>query len=261
MLELFRQKPQKAAKQFHELVMFLAHVVPCYEDQDRDYPQILMTILKEHYNVLHPSTRKTLVQALVFLRNRKAFDLVRVLPIYFKLFKLQDKSLRASLLSHMVRDIERSKKMEPSKDQNELQKFFFNQIRNSDFEVGRKAVAVIVVLCQKKVWFNDKVINQVSSALMCPDIKTASGACNFFLGNRQAMARELMSESESSDEEDLKKQIKKTIIGAKKTRGKVKQIKRKNKITKKLLEKKRGKKLGTDLPNDFATVDALHDPH
>lgn len=263
MLELFRQKPQKAAKQFHELVMFLAHVVPCYEDQDRDYPQILMTILKEHYNVLHPSTRKTLVQALVFLRNRKAFDLVRVLPIYFKLFKLQDKSLRASLLSHMVRDIERSKKAEPGKDQGELQKFFFGQIRNNDFEVGRKAVAVIIVLCQKKIWFNEKVVNQVSAALLCPDIKTASGACNFFLGNRQAMARELMSESESSDDEDLKKEVKKglTVIGAKKTRGKMKKIKRKNKVTKKLLDAKRGKKLGTDLPGDFAAVDALHDPH
>lgn len=261
MLELFRQKPQKAAKKFHELVMFLAHVVPCYENEDRDYPQILMTILKEHYNVLHPSTRKTLVQALVFLRNRKAFDLVKVLPIYFKLFKLQDKSLRASLLSHMVLDIQRSQKAEPGRDQGEVQKFFFGQIRNNDFEVGRKAVAVIIVLCQKKIWFNEKVVNQVSAALMCPDIKTASGSCNFFLGNKQAMARELMSESESSDEEELKKQVKKTVIGAKKTRGKVKQIKRKNKVTKKLLEKKKGKKLGSDLPGDFAAVDALHDPH
>ena len=71
-LELFALKPQKPAKHFSELLGFLSHVTPCYgQVVAAQFAQRLMSILGEHFAVLHPKTREVLVGALILLRNKK----------------------------------------------------------------------------------------------------------------------------------------------------------------------------------------------
>ena len=126
-LEIFKLKPQKPSKQFHELVMFLAHTSGCYMVKDQGtFAEVLTTVLENHHAVLHGSTRKTLVQCLTLMRNRDQFPLLRVLPVYFKLFKCNDKLLRTSLMQHIVKDVERTWKTNPNnKAHTEIQQYVF----------------------------------------------------------------------------------------------------------------------------------------
>lgn len=264
-LEIFQLKPQKANKHFHELVMFLAHVTPCYKKHHQDYPEQLIKVLQEFHNVIHPGTRKTLVQALVLLRNRGQFDLVKVLPMYFKMFKCPDKLLRKSLLTHVVKDIERTWKLTTSLAvHGPLQTFFYSQLKGSDFEILKKAIAVLICLAQKKIWNSERTVNQISSCLLCPDLKAAAGAAHFFLGNKVAIQKEVMSDSEDedSDEAEAKEIIRKNkVLGQKKTKGKTKKLERAKKISKRLLARKDTQRAAGEGNANYAAIDALHDPH
>ena len=66
------------------------------ERQSRDeiLPQILNPILV--LSSPHP------LQALILMRNRSQLDAMTVLPLFFRLFRCQDKQLRHQLFKHIV---------------------------------------------------------------------------------------------------------------------------------------------------------------
>ena len=51
---------------------------------------------------LDPSTRLSLVRALILLRNRGALSALDILPSLFRLFRCQDKALRQLLFRHII---------------------------------------------------------------------------------------------------------------------------------------------------------------
>jgi protein SDA1 len=80
---LFTLRPSRDSPRFLELVTFMSHVAACYaKEEDKDgraeegvsvavsLPMQLMALLEESAVVMLPATRKTLVQALILLRNR-----------------------------------------------------------------------------------------------------------------------------------------------------------------------------------------------
>lgn len=105
MMEMFKLKPQKPSQSFGEQVMFLGHVSPSFPNKGTALADLLIGALSEHFEVMHASMRQVLIQALILLRNRGQFPCMRTLPMYFKLFSLQDKGLRKSIFTHIVRDI------------------------------------------------------------------------------------------------------------------------------------------------------------
>merc|ERR1719158_2095490 len=190
-------KPQKPAKNFNEQVMFLAHVTPCYPGKNVNFHGRIISMLEEHYRILHPLTRKTLVSALMLLRKRDAFPFLDMLPLCFKLFTLDDKVLRSTIFAHIVRDILNTN--QKSKDQQwnrEVQAFFFKQIKSQDMSVVRKAASIIIALYKKRIWTDDRCVNMISTLCLCKDTRVATAAIRFLLGHTADLEEEVQSDEE-----------------------------------------------------------------
>ena len=76
-LSIFCLKPDEDSKELCELVTFMSQVAQCYPDLTKDFSQQIVDLLKEHCTVLHPEVRKSLVQALILLRNKGIIDNTR----------------------------------------------------------------------------------------------------------------------------------------------------------------------------------------
>jgi protein SDA1 len=76
-LSIFCLKPDEDSKELSELVTFMSQVAQCYPELTKDFSQQIVDLLKEHCIVLHPEVRKSLVQALILLRNKGIIDNTR----------------------------------------------------------------------------------------------------------------------------------------------------------------------------------------
>jgi protein SDA1 len=261
MMELWKLKPQKPSSAFGEQVMFLAHVAPSFPAKAAALPGVLIDALGEHSEVMHPQMRQTLVQALVLLRNRNLFECMRTLPTYFKLFRLQDKSLRHMIFAHIVKDlVSMGQRSRSQKSSGELREFFFGQLKESDVEVARRACAVFISMYRQNVWRDNHVVNLMSSGLLHPDVKCAAALAHLFLGNRTKGLEGILEESDKEDE-DVAEEAIRGIVGAKKTANREKKVERAKKAAKKAIRKKRAKQMeGGAGGVCFVAIDLINDP-
>ncbi|KAF5825541.1 NUC130/3NT domain-containing protein, partial [Dunaliella salina] len=77
-------------------------VSKCYPKETARLATQLMDLLDTHATVLDAALRRTLIQALVLLRNRNQLTPNDVLPLFFRMFRCQDKQLRQTLFKHIV---------------------------------------------------------------------------------------------------------------------------------------------------------------
>jgi len=260
MLEIFKLKPQKPHKTFAEHVMFLAHVSTSFPGKAEELPTNLMDVLDEHSQIMHADMRRTLVSALVLLRNRGVFPCLRTLPLYFKLFALQDKGLRKMLFAHITRDIvQMHKKSKSQQTTAELRTFFFSRMRETDTEIARRACAVFISLYRQNVWSDAHVVNLMSAGLLHPDVKIAAALAHLFLGNKTKGLDGILEESDGSDNEGLAQEALTGIAHAKKTGNREKRVKRAKKAAKKAIGKHNKKDANTAV--SFVAIDLIHDPH
>jgi len=259
MMEIFKLKPQKPESAFNEQVMFLAHVAPSFPDKSKELPKVIIGALNEHYEVMHPQMRQTLVQALILLRNRSQFPCMETIPLYFKLFRLQDKNLRKIIFTHVIRDIvQMNTKTRSQKINVELRDFFFAQLRDGDSEVSRRACAGFISLYRQNVWRDRHVVNMMSAGLVHPDVKIAAALAHLFLGNKTKGLEGILDESDDEDEDDANETIK-GLVGSKKTKKREKRIERAKKSIKKASTKRKSKQDAQGHVS-FVAIDLLHDP-
>ena len=88
----------------------LAQVCNCYPADTAGFGGELMQLLERHHAVLEPALRQSLVRALILLRNRHQLAPTALLPLLFRLFRVQDKALRQLLFRHITSDIKNSNK-------------------------------------------------------------------------------------------------------------------------------------------------------
>lgn len=259
MLEIFKLKPQKPHKSFGEQVMFLAHVVPSFPRKGIVFPKVLISALDDHFQVMHAEMRRTLVTALIMLRNRDQFPLIQTLPLYFKLFTLQDKSLRKAVFTHVVKDlVQMHQQSRCQKRSAELRDFFFAQLKDSEFEVARRSCAIFISLYRQNVWRDAHIVNLVSAGLLHPDVKISAALCHLFLGNKTKGLEGILEDTDSEDEEQPAEMIQ-GLNGSKKTANREKRIKRAKKaILKAKLRSKKAHK--GDSSVSFIAIDLLNDP-
>eukprot|EP00811_Abedinium_folium_P010152 NODE_1938_length_2330_cov_15.204267.p1 GENE.NODE_1938_length_2330_cov_15.204267~~NODE_1938_length_2330_cov_15.204267.p1 ORF type:complete len:747 (-),score=223.41 NODE_1938_length_2330_cov_15.204267:88-2136(-) len=257
MMEIFKLKPQKPHKSVTQQVMFLAHVAPSFPTRASALPDILISFLDESHQVMHPEMRMVLVQALILLRNRDQFPCVRTLPLYFRLFALQDKELRRIVFGHIINDVmimhHRSRNQRVT---TELRDFFFAQLRDSQVELARRACAFFLSLYRKNVWRDAHAVNLMSAGLMHPDLKIAAALAHLFLGNQTKGLVGILEDSDNSDAEDVGQAVKE-LVASKKTRNKEKKIERAKKTATKALLRK--KKNGDSIGISYVAIDMLHD--
>mmetsp|Transcript_100056 Transcript_100056/g.312822 ORF Transcript_100056/g.312822 Transcript_100056/m.312822 type:complete len:588 (-) Transcript_100056:103-1866(-) len=207
---------------------------------------------------MHTTMRQVLVQALILLRNRDQFPCVRTLPMYFKLFTLQDKGLRKQVFTHIVRDIvQMNNKSRSQKERTELRDFFFERLREGEVEVARHACAAFISLYRQNVWRDSHVINLMSSGLLHPDLKISAALAHLFLGNRTKGLEGILDDSESEEDEEAQEVVM-GIVGAKKTANREKRVKRAKAAAKRAGTRKKRKE-GENSVVSFVAIDLLHD--
>ncbi|OAD08678.1 hypothetical protein MUCCIDRAFT_33391 [Mucor lusitanicus CBS 277.49] len=257
-LSIFCLKPDEDSKELCELVTFMSQVAQCYPELTKDFSQQIVDLLKEHCTVLHPEVRKSLVQALILLRNKGILDNTRLLPLFFTLFKCKDKNLRELLYNHIVNDIKNSNaKVKNNKLNKTLQAFMFTMLEsattgNSEENAiaAKKSVDVCVDLYHKNVWNDAKTVNVIAEACFSPITKVSVTAVKFFLNSNDHQEEE----EEDEDIPDLKK-MQMANLHNKKSRSKDRKM---DAARKKV---KRKQKKGEKAENfNFSALHLLNDP-
>ena len=205
-VKLFQLTPSGPNKDLCEVINFLSHVSPLYKEEARMFPNALLDILEKHKDVIERNLRYCMVQALCLLRSRQYVEPKDVLPLYFRLFKIQDRDLRELLLSHIVRDIKKmnAKKKDPHVNK-QLQNYMYKVVQEDDAVAGRHALWVIIDLYRRQIWTDDRIVNVISQACFSKHTKVLSMSLRFMMG-QFPKDQEDKDESEEEEEAPNKKQ-------------------------------------------------------
>ncbi|CAM9906514.1 unnamed protein product [Heterosigma akashiwo] len=183
-LEIFKLRPSKESASFAELTNFISHVSPHYPEDCKDFPSQIMGLLEKHHAVLTPNLRKTLIQALILVRNRGLLAPLELLKLCFKLFRCNDKNLRQLLFDHIVADVKmvNLKKKDEALNR-QLQGFLYKMVGAEASEIAaKKSLEVLVELYRRRVWTDARTVNAIAQGVASPVAKLMVLSMNFFLG-------------------------------------------------------------------------------
>ncbi|GLE09731.1 hypothetical protein PINS_up021571 [Pythium insidiosum] len=181
--QLFELQPTKESAHFGALVSFLSHVAKCYPVEMAEFPLQIMKLLKDNYLVLEAGLRKTLVQALMLMRNRNLIDAITLLKLFFELFRCPDKRLRELLYQHIVSDIRQLNSVSRNERVNKaLQNFLFDMLQDDDEHAAIKSLQVMIDLFKRKIWHDVRTANVIATACTSKNTKLLVLSLNFFLG-------------------------------------------------------------------------------
>ncbi|KAJ2505680.1 Severe Depolymerization of Actin [Coemansia sp. RSA 2049] len=210
-LAIFELKPEEEAKEFGELINFVAQVAKCYPEQCSQFPTQIINLLQRHYQVLNADLRKAVVQALILLRNRGVVANIHVIPLFFTLFRCHDKALRKLLYTHIVNDVKLANK---GKHRNHklnktLQGFMYTMLTAADAQdkhgegaiAAKKSLDVCIELYRKNIWTDAKAVNVIVQASFSPITKIMVTAVQFFLSPQKKSKNGDESESEAEEGE------------------------------------------------------------
>ncbi|KAJ1848502.1 Severe Depolymerization of Actin [Coemansia sp. RSA 2708] len=205
-LAIFELKPDEDAKEFGELIHFLAQVARCYPEKSARFPMQLIELLQRHYPVLDSELRKSIVQALILLRNRGVVSNAKVMPLFFTLFRCRDKKLRSMLYTHIVNDVKMANKGKhrDHKLNKSLQSFMYTMVTAADAQdkhgegaiAAKKSLDVCIELYRKNIWTDAKAVNVIVQACFSPINKVMLTAAQFFLNPTKK------SDNDNSDDSD-----------------------------------------------------------
>ncbi|KAG0348631.1 Protein SDA1, partial [Podila humilis] len=257
---IFELKPEELSTDFQDLINFIAQVSPCYPEETKEFPDQIITLLSKHYQILDAELRRTMVSALVLLRNREMISSTSLLSLFFTLFRCRDKVLRDILYNHIVNDIKTSnQKAKNNKMNKTLQGFMYTMLTSAEGAAGtgsenaiaaKRSLDVCIELYRKNIWNDAKTVNVIAHACFSPVTKIMVTALQFFLGNNEDG-----DESEDEDEmPDIKGMQHKQNV-SKKTKSKAKQM---DKMITTLKKKQRAKKKAETF--NFSALHLLNDP-
>lgn len=162
-----------------------------------------MTILSQKYALLHPDTRKSMVQALILFRNKKLIDQVELLKLFLSLLKCRDKILRSMLLQYIISDLKLSNQKTKNQKLNKiLQNEMFDLIISDNMSTNtttttgntssingeggdiaaKYCLDICISLYKRNIWNDSKTVNLIASACFSQSNKIMVTALKFFLG-------------------------------------------------------------------------------
>eukprot|EP00798_Chlamydomonas_sp_ICE-L_P018496 gene18496-24994_t len=268
LLDIFRLKPSKESKEFGDLVAFVAQVCKCYPAETVGFAEQVMGLLDSHYADLDGSLRRSMVQGLILLHNRHQLDPLTVLPLFFRLFRCQDKQLRHLLYKHIISDIKNANKKHRNERLNRsLQNFMYSVIGDDNEAAAKKSLAVCTELWRRHVWRDARTVNVIASAAHHKSPRIMVAVMKFFLGQDQ-------EENAGSDDEDggnkgppdddnykasmpTKQEVYNTTKKGTRSSKKKKMHKLKRVVEKVKKQERRGNESHTE---SFAALHLLHDP-
>ncbi|KAJ2371456.1 Severe Depolymerization of Actin, partial [Coemansia sp. RSA 2603] len=172
----------------------------------------LIELVQKHYPVLDADLRRTIVQALILLRSRGVVSNLRVMPLFFTLFRCHDKGLRKLLYTHIVNDVKNANKgrHRNHKLNAALQGFMYTMITAADAQdklgegalAAKKSLDVCIDLYRKGIWTDAKAVNVIAQACFSPITKIMMTAVQFFLHPQKQSSDGDGSGSEGEDDKD-----------------------------------------------------------
>ncbi|KAJ9435210.1 Protein SDA1-like protein, partial [Diplonema papillatum] len=251
-IKLFELSPSTGNKDLCDLVGFLGHVAPLYKSESTGFPVALLDLLDKHRDVLDREVRRSMVQALCLLRSKNYVEPKDVLPLYFRLFKVQDRELRKILLAHIVGDVKRINSKIKNPATNKLLQNYMHQVVGEDDPIaGRHALWVIIDLYRRKIWTDDRIVNVISKACFSKHTKIMTTALRFLMGQ---YPKDMEDDAEDSEDE-LEAPSKNKRNYAKKTKGR-ETAKKKAKTQ---YERQQRKK-DSQVNSVFLPIEVLNDP-
>ena len=197
-LAVFELTPDKFNESLDELIMFLAQVAKCYQEELAEFPNTLVNLLEKHATVLDGDMRLSICRALILLRNKSLLAPADLHKLFFTLLRCQDKSLRSFLKDNIVNDIKNiNAKGKDQKLNGALQNFMFTMLKDNAAIAAKTSLDVMISLYKKNVWRDEKTVNVIASACFSKVTKILVTAVKFFLGSDEE------DEEDESDDEDL----------------------------------------------------------
>jgi len=268
MLQLFLLEPnQPINNDFAELVQFLSAIANCYtEKMIPGFPDAIEKVLQEHGQLLHGDTRLSLCRVMITLRNKNLLEPLELHKLFFKMFMIQDKTLRDTLYNFIVNDIKSINVKHKNQTLNKrLQAYLFQILHQSDNKTTCKiALDVLVELYKRNIWTDAKTVNVIASSCFNKFAGVVRAALNFFITSG-ASAQDSDEEDDSDDDEDpllngpTAEQYIMRQIGA--SSKNTKRVSRKKKKAAELLEKlrKKSKRIKKSDNGNFAALHLIHD--
>merc|ERR1712226_611508 len=261
-LDLFELEPNQAHKPLQQLVLFIAHITPCYKEELASMPNTFRSLILRHKTNMHPHGRMCMCKALTFYRNREIVTPQFIREVYFELCVCQDKQLRSSVKKLIKADLKNLNKTHKNAALNsELQNIVFAKLKVSNVSVSKVALNVLVEMFRKHIWTDAKVVNNIVNCLFSNHPIVLTKALAFFVKRNDAGEIDVEdSDSVQSDPEEKKqkheKQLKSLLQasrGTKKTKRKARKIERAKKLLKK---EEKDESHAVNLP----ALDLIYDP-
>ncbi|CAI2386389.1 unnamed protein product [Moneuplotes crassus] len=252
----FREDPSREDEETVKYIKFMTHICDVYRKDLSFVPTEFVSMLEQNYSTIHPNVRFELVQSLRMIRTKKLATAVDIIPLFFKLFRAEDKALRRYLFTCIVGDLKLlNKKSKASNVNKTLQNFVYNMIKDPQEIAAKQSLQVMIELYKRKIWNDDNTVNVIAEAGLQKSPKLCLLACKFFL--LLNYENEVSgSDHEDSDIDDVKKQILNTKVGAKMSRKKKHGLEK----TLKNMRRRKGRKDKVYFTPDFLPIDLLRCP-
>jgi len=249
-LAVFELTPDQFNESLDELVMFLAQVAKCYQEELSEFPATLVSLLEKHATILDGDMRLSICRALILLRNKALIAPADLHKLFFNLLRCQDKSLRSFLKDNIVNDIKNiNANGKDQKLNGALQNYMFTMLKDNATIAAKTSLDVMISLYKKNVWKDEKTVNVIATACFSKVTKILVTAVKFFLGTDE-------DEDEDSDDEEIPtlKEVTMQNRFNKKTRKREKYLENIKKAHKK---KKKKSNVAT---YNFSALHLIHDP-
>jgi len=230
------------SRQLAELATFVAHVSRCFPAETAGFAVEVAALLEARHAALDPALRRALVKALVLLRNRGQLSPSALLPLLFRLFRVEDRALRELLHRHIVADVRASNaKTRNERLNRQLQSYLYGVLQQqqqprgggggggggdggsggnnsnggaggnngggggssaADEAAAKRALAVLTELWRRGVWRDARCVNVIASAVFHPSGRVMLGALRFFLGEDERAAEADRDDEDEDDENE-----------------------------------------------------------
>ncbi|KAI5295717.1 Severe Depolymerization of Actin [Ascosphaera acerosa] len=239
-----------------DLIVFVGHVADCYPEETKNFPSELISMLREHHDILEQELREKVVGALCLLRKKDIIDSVTLLQALFPvLVSTPSKTLRALLFQKIISDLRASN----SKTTNhKLNRAFQSSLLTlvTDDRTSSKALWAIKItreMWKRQIWTDAKAVAIMKETALSDNEKVIVGGVRFFLGGDKE--REEL-EDEDSDDEGIDVAKVRHVAGInKKSRKSQKQVEKALSLA-----KRKDKKKNQPHPLNFSALHLLHDP-
>ena len=203
-LAIFQLNPRSNPEAFKALTMFLAHTAGCYRVEMSGFPGQLSALLASAAEVLAGDVRRTLVTALILLRNRGQMPALALFGALLPLLRVRDKALRDLVCSHIVTDI-RADAVRGRADAGATrgaQALLFGLVGDEHAGVAKRGLDMLIELHRRNVWTDARSVNVIAGALGSAHPKLLVAALKFFLGSGSGDAGANAAEGAGNDDEE-----------------------------------------------------------